>query len=71
MEAYKQILKEEVEVLRKKGKAFLAGDISRNELKGFSGGLGSYSQRETGKFMIRLFDGFWMMPGRMVRIKSI
>ena len=41
MEAYKQILKEEVEVLRKKGKAFLAGDISRNELKGFSGGLGS------------------------------
>lgn len=54
MEAYKQILKEEVEVLRKKGKAFLAGDISRNELKGFSGGLGSYSQRETGKFMIRL-----------------
>ena len=45
MEAYKQILKEEVEVLRKKGKAFLAGDISRNELKGFSGGLGSYSQR--------------------------
>ncbi len=54
MEAYKEVLKEEVEVLRAKGKAFLAGDISRNELKGFSGGLGSYSQREAGKFMIRL-----------------
>lgn len=54
MEAYKQILKEEVEVLRAKGKAFLDGGLSRNELKGFSGGLGSYSQREAGKFMIRL-----------------
>ena len=54
MQEYKNLLKEEVEVLREKGKAFLDGSISRNEFKGFSGGMGSYAQKETGKFMIRL-----------------
>ena len=54
MEAYKKLLKEEVEVLREKGTAFVEGTLSRNELKGFSGGMGSYAQKEVGKFMIRL-----------------
>lgn len=54
MEAYKNLLKDEVEVLRAKGKGFLDGTLSRLELRGFSGGFGSYPQREVGKFMIRL-----------------
>ncbi len=54
MEAYKKLLKEEVEILRGKGHEFLEGTLSRNEFKGFSGGMGSYAQKETGKFMIRL-----------------
>ena len=54
MSAYKETLKEEVEVLRERGRQFLNDEISRADLKGFSGGLGSYSQREKGKFMIRL-----------------
>lgn len=54
MEAYKELLKEEVELLRSKGKDFLDGKLSRNDFKGFSGGMGCYAQKETGKFMIRL-----------------
>lgn len=54
MEAYKGYLKNEVEELRSKGKGFLDGSVSRVELRGFSGGFGSYAQSETGKFMIRL-----------------
>ena len=54
MEAYKAYLKNEVEELRAKGKGFLDGSVSRVELRGFSGGFGSYAQSETGKFMIRL-----------------
>lgn len=54
MEAYKAYLKNEVEELRAKGKAFLRGEVTRVELRGFSGGFGSYAQREDGKFMIRL-----------------
>ena len=56
MQEYKNLLKEEVEVLREKGKAFLDGSISRNEFKGFSGGMGSYAQKETGKFMNHLIE---------------
>lgn len=54
MEAYKNTLKEEVETLRSKGRDFLNGELTRNEFKGFSGGMGSYAQKESGKFMIRL-----------------
>ena len=54
MEAYKGYLKNEVEELRAKGKGFLDGSVSRVELRGFSGGFGSYAQSEDGKFMIRL-----------------
>ena len=54
MEAYKKLLKEEVEILRGKGHEFLEGTLTRNELKGFSGGMGCYDQKEVGKFMIRL-----------------
>lgn len=54
MEAYKGYLKAEVEELRAKGKGFLDGTVSRVELRGFSGGFGSYAQSEDGKFMIRL-----------------
>ena len=54
MEAYKGYLKNEVEELRAKGKGFLDGSVSRVELRGFSGGFGSYAQSETGKFMIRM-----------------
>ena len=54
MEAYKKLLKEEVEILRKKGHEFLEGTLTRAELKGLSGGMGSYAQKEAGKFMIRL-----------------
>lgn len=54
MEAYKKLLKEEVEVFRKRGHEFLDGTLTRAEFKGFSGGMGSYAQKETGKFMIRL-----------------
>lgn len=54
MEAYKAYLKNEVEELRAKGKAFLNGDVTRVELRGFSGGFGCYAQREDGKFMIRM-----------------
>lgn len=54
MEAYKKLLKEEVEVFRKRGYEFLDGTLTRAEFKGFSGGMGSYAQKETGKFMIRL-----------------
>lgn len=48
------LLKREVEELRKKGHQFMDGEISRADFKGFSGGLGCYAQREAGKFMIRL-----------------
>ena len=54
MEAYKKLLKEEVEIFRKKGHEFLEGTVTRAEFKGLSGGMGSYAQKETGKFMIRL-----------------
>ena len=54
MEAYKKLLKEEVEIFRKKGHEFLEGTLTRAEFKGLSGGMGSYAQKETGKFMIRL-----------------
>ena len=48
MEVYKGYLKNEVEELRVKGKGFLDGSVSRVEFRGFSGGFGSYAQRETG-----------------------
>ena len=47
-------MKNEVEELRAKGKGFLDGSVSRVELRGFSGGFGSYAESEDGKFMIRL-----------------
>lgn len=54
METYKTLLKEEVEAFRKRGHEFLNGTLTRAEFKGLSGGMGSYAQKETGKFMIRL-----------------
>lgn len=51
---YEDILKEEAEELRKRGKQFINEEITRGDLKSFSGGLGCYSQKEVGKFMIRL-----------------
>lgn len=47
-------LKMEVEELKKKGLQFEAGELSRGELKGYSGGLGCYAQKDAGKYMIRL-----------------
>ena len=68
MSAYKETLKEEVEVLRERGKKFLNDEITRADLKGFSGGLGSYSQREKGKFMVRLRTPSGIMTKEHLRL---
>lgn len=44
----------EIRTLEKKLEAFAQGDLSRKDYKGFSGGLGSYAQRDASKNMLRL-----------------
>lgn len=44
----------EIKTLEQKLKAFEKGEISRKDYKGFSGGLGSYAQRDASKNMLRL-----------------
>lgn len=54
MKVDKIALKDEVEQLRLKGYQFEKGEITRNEFKAVSGGMGSYAQKENGRYMIRL-----------------
>lgn len=54
MKEYKKVLKEEVEAFRELGHRFLNKEISKNEFKGQSGGMGVYAQQDQKTFMIRL-----------------
>ncbi|MGO5052906.1 nitrite/sulfite reductase [Lachnospiraceae bacterium LCP25S3_G4] len=54
MEQYKELLKEEVRGFREAGHRFLAGELTKNEFKGMSGGMGVYAQQDQKSFMIRL-----------------
>ena len=54
MEDLKQILREEIPVFKKKGEAFLAGELKKMDFKKASGGFGVYAHRSGTEFMIRL-----------------
>lgn len=54
MDKYKKVLKEEVEQFRIAGHQFLNGELTKNEFKGKSGGMGVYAQQDQKTFMIRL-----------------
>lgn len=47
-------LKSEIATFREVGQKFVNNEISANEFKGYSGGMGVYAQRGGRKFMIRL-----------------
>lgn len=64
----KEFLKNEVEVLRQKGYQFENNEISRTEFKGVSGGLGSYAQKEVGKYMIRLKTPSGVISSEMLEL---
>ncbi|MDP4089633.1 MAG: nitrite/sulfite reductase, partial [Bacillota bacterium] len=48
------ILFSEIEGFREQGHKFLRGEISRNDFKAISGGMGVYAHRSGSEFMIRL-----------------
>lgn len=54
MENLKKILIEEIPEFKRKGEAFLAGDLKKMEFKKVSGGFGVYAHRNGTEFMIRL-----------------
>ncbi|MGC4017907.1 MAG: hypothetical protein QM793_00815 [Muricomes sp.] len=54
IENLKESFRKEIDSFEKVGNQFLNGEITRNEFKGTSGGLGVYAQKEEKKFMIRL-----------------
>ena len=54
MDNLKTILLSEIDKFNEVGHKFLAGEISRTEFKGVSGGMGVYAHRDGKKFMIRL-----------------
>ena len=54
MENLKQILREEIPEFKKKGEAFLAGELKKMDFKKASGGFGVYAHRNGTEFMIRL-----------------
>lgn len=54
MEKLKQVLLEEIPEFKKKGEAFLSGELNKMGFKGVSGGFGVYAHRSGKEFMIRL-----------------
>lgn len=54
MENFKQILLKEISEFRELGHKFVNGEISSNEFKATSGGMGSYAQLGGEKFMVRM-----------------
>lgn len=54
MEALKKALLEEIPEFKKKGEAFLAGELKKMDFKKESGGFGVYAHRNGEEFMIRL-----------------
>lgn len=54
MEAFKQILLDEIPAFREKGHKFLNKEISKMDFKHASGGMGVYAQHDEQSFMIRL-----------------
>ncbi len=54
MKEYKQILFDEIPLVREKSLQYVNGEITKPEYKGFSGGFGVYAQRDKQTFMIRL-----------------
>ena len=54
MEELRDILLNEVPEFREKGHKFVNGEISVNEFKHVSGGMGVYAHRGGKEFMIRL-----------------
>lgn len=54
MENLKKILLEEIPDFKKKGEAFLSGELKKMDFKKASGGFGVYAHRNGTEFMIRL-----------------
>lgn len=54
MDNLKTTLLSEIDKFNEAGHKFLAGEISRTEFKGVSGGMGVYAHRDGKEFMIRL-----------------
>ncbi len=54
MSNLKQQLLDEIEEFRELGNKFLQGEVSANDFKKISGGMGVYSERSKKEFMIRL-----------------
>lgn len=54
MKDLKQILREEIPEFKKKGEAFLSGELKKMDFKKASGGFGVYAHRNGTEFMIRL-----------------
>ena len=65
MEPLQQELINELPLFKEKTQAFLHGEISMKDYKGFSGGYGSYAQRGGKAFMLRLR----MNQGRLTKDK--
>ena len=52
-QAWKEVMRSDIALFAEKIKAFEAGEVDKKAYKGFSGGFGSYAQREGGN-MLRL-----------------
>lgn len=66
MDTLNGILLSEIEDFRGLGHKFLNGEISKNEFKGASGGMGVYAHRSGKEFMIR-----FRMPAGIASIKDL
>lgn len=53
-EALRAALKQDIAVFAQKIRAFADGELDRKAYKGFSGGFGSYAQRDAAKNMLRM-----------------
>jgi len=66
MNTLNEILLSEIEGFRALGHKFLNGEISKNEFKGISGGMGVYAERSGKKLMIR-----FRIPSGIASIKDL
>ena len=66
MKTLNNILLSEIEDFKVLGNKFLNGEVTKNEFKGVSGGMGVYAQRSGKEFMIR-----FRMPAGIASLKDL
>ena len=65
-EQWLKIYRDEIDAFSEKITAFQRGEIERKDYKGFSGGLGSYAQRDPQRHMLRL-----RLPGGRLTVERL